>query len=419
MMTEGGYWQDVPLLERLVHEKLAAEAEAVKAEGWAWVDTAIEFPWNHQRDYRRLKPLAPALSDDEQEKFEALATEYDELAADSDAQDAGDATSRFAEIGALLAMYENKSPVFEPADMSKAGAFVSLGENGFVHIDRGYVRRADEAAASPADDSDAMTSDDTAGDGGRLERAPAPLAGVEDDDAVTLPERLVIELTAYRSLALRDAIANDHAHAYLAVLHALTLQLFYRRGGPSCLQINASDLLTSPFPGLREFAAAKAVETRHKAWQEALPDREDDLWDYVVSLDQDNREALFAHCAGLTINAVHEPHLRASRRVRAGDHLASVLALDMTQAGWITGADNYFNRITKAQIVEAVREAKGDDKADLLADLKKKDMAREAERLLAGTGWLPECLRTPVALDGTAEELLPAFLEETALQAAE
>ena len=79
----------------------------------------------------------------------------------------------------------------------------------------------------------------------------------------------------------------------------------------------------------------------------------------------------------------------------------------MTKAGWVTGTDNYFNRVTKARIIEAVREVKGDKIAEQLADHKKKDMALEAERLLAGTGWLPECLRTSVFLDGAANAALP------------
>ena len=57
--------------------------------------------------------------------------------------------------------------------------------------------------------------------------------------------------------------------------------------------------------------------------------------------------------------------------------------------------DNYLGRVTKARILEAVREAKGDEAADRIADLKKPDMVAAAEELLAGTGWLPEVLRTP------------------------
>ena len=91
----------------------------------------------------------------------------------------------------------------------------------------------------------------------------------------------------------------------------------------------------------------------------------------------------------------------------------------MTQAGWTTRADNYLNRVTKSMIVAAVSEAKGETTAELLADLKKKEMAIEAERLLADTGWLPEPLRAPVPLDEAPAETLPAFLDEEALQAAE
>ena len=60
---------------------------------------------------------------------------------------------------------------------------------------------------------------------------------------------------------------------------------------------------------------------------------------------------------------------------------------------------------------EAVREAKGDSTAVLIEHLKKGDMAREAERLLEGTGWLPEPLRMPVA-EPSDEEVadLPDFL---------
>jgi ParB family chromosome partitioning protein len=62
-----------------------------------------------------------------------------------------------------------------------------------------------------------------------------------------------------------------------------------------------------------------------------------------------------------------------------------------------------------------VREAKGDPSAQLIDHLKKGDMAREAERLLDGTGWLPEPLRlaeTEVVTDEAAGEVeaLPAYL---------
>ena len=65
----------------------------------------------------------------------------------------------------------------------------------------------------------------------------------------------------------------------------------------------------------------------------------------------------------------------------------------MVTVGWKPTVDNYLGRVTKPRILESVREAKGEQSVQLIDHLKKGDMAREAERLLEGTGWLPEPLR--------------------------
>ena len=79
--------------------------------------------------------------------------------------------------------------------------------------------------------------------------------------------------------------------------------------------------------------------------------------------------------------------------------------------------------MTKARIVEAVREAKGEPAAQLIEHLKKSAMAERAEELLAGSGWIPEPLRTPGRATGTTSmaseasqtsDVAPAS-EETAL----
>ena len=58
--------------------------------------------------------------------------------------------------------------------------------------------------------------------------------------------------------------------------------------------------------------------------------------------------------------------------------------------------------MTKAQILEAVREARGEDAARAIEHLKKDKMAEQAEELLEGTGWLPEPLRHPDIGDETS-----------------
>src|SRR3546814_6947794 len=44
---DGGWLQDPALLDRLVAEKLTSEAEALRVEGWKWIEVAAEFPYGH------------------------------------------------------------------------------------------------------------------------------------------------------------------------------------------------------------------------------------------------------------------------------------------------------------------------------------------------------------------------------------
>jgi ParB family chromosome partitioning protein len=86
--------------------------------------------------------------------------------------------------------------------------------------------------------------------------------------------------------------------------------------------------------------------------------------------------------------------------------LAATLGFDLVEAGWSPTVDNYLGRVTKARIVLAVREARGEDSAQLIDHMKKDLMAREAARLLEGSDWLPELLRLDVD-DAVAEAGVP------------
>ena len=165
----------------------------------------------------------------------------------------------------------------------------------------------------------------------------------------------------------------------------------------------------------------------HETWKAELPKDDDALWDWLAALDDTRRVALLAHCVSFGVNALYEkgdryggPGVSAhgvQYRIAQADRLARAVGLAMSEAGWRPTVDNYLGRVTKARILEAVREAKGEPAAQLIDHLKKAEMAKEAERLLDGTGWLPEPLRvvdsehvsdTPA---NTVKEL-PAFLAD-------
>jgi ParB family chromosome partitioning protein len=435
---DGGWLQDVPLLDRLVTDKLKAEAETIAAEGWKWIAVAVNFPYGHTDDLRELDGVPSDLTDDERASVDALKAEYDKLEADyAEADELPDEIDqRLAEIETALSTFDARPVTYDPADIARAGVFVSIDDEGVLSVDRGYVRPADEAPVDDVEAESDVGSDNADGEEAEVAvqraiitvgGAPAEPEDDEDDAIKPLPDRLITELTAHRTLALRDAVATHPSVAFVAVLHSFVLATFYRFASSSgCLEIAVrSPTLPSQAPGLNDSVAAKAIDARHDAWKARLPKEENRLWDALIAFDAAEQASLLAHCASLSVNALYEPANRYNegrvsahgvrRRLDQADVLARAVGLDMVAAGWKTGVDNYLGRVTKPRILEAVREAKGEPSAQLIDHLKKGDMAREAERLLEGTGWLPEPLRlteADVVTDVAAgeAEALPAFL---------
>lgn len=408
--NDDGWLQDVALLERLVTAKLTGEAETIKAEGWRWVQIAQDFPYGHTGDLRRVMGEMQPLSDEEQAKREALRDEMAEIeerysGTDEDLPEEID--RRLAEIEAALDAFESQPVIYDPTEVARAGVFVSIDGDGRLKVERGYVRPEDEAQnEADGDTADAFVRDHVeivhvGADGETRQVDPVTaLSGnaspdEEDEGIKPLSDRLVMELTAHRTLALRDALAGDPNIAFIAVLHGLALQTFYRYATDSCLEIAwKSSGFSVQGPDLKECPSAKAIEDRQTNWEKQMPDEPELLWEFLCDFDHDSRMALFAHCASLTVNAVHEPWNRAQGRRHHANQLACAVSLDMATAGWKPTAENYLNRVPKARILEAVTEAKGDAASELIDHLKKSDMAEQAERLLADTGWLPEPLRT-------------------------
>ncbi|WP_363351655.1 ParB N-terminal domain-containing protein [Methylocystis echinoides] len=406
---DGGWLRDVPLLERLVAEKLARDAQSIRAEGWKWVETAIDFPYGHTYGLRHLQGERQPLGDEEAAAREALRHEAEQLETTySEGEEIPEEVdARLAEIEAALETFEDRPVLYAQEEIARAGVFVSIDGEGRLRIERGYVRPEDEApveeqetpeVVNEAGEAYAARSSSASSfepDDGET-RQSAAVAEEEDEGLRPLPDKLLTELTAYRTLALREAVGNEPAIAFLAALHAMCLRLFYRYAVDSCLEIEAKNVsFGAQAPGLSDTPLADKVDARHLDWSQQLPAEPQDLWDVLATFDVGTRQRLFAHCVSLTVSAVHEPWSRRPRAIAHADRLASALSLDVAATGWMPTIDNFLGRVTKARIVQAVRETKGGDVARRIEPLKKGDMAREAEALLTGAGWLPEPLRSP------------------------
>jgi ParB family chromosome partitioning protein len=399
---DGGWLQDAGLLGRLVAEKLERAAEAIRTEGWRWTEVAIDFPYGHTYGLRRLVGEKIPPTEEDLATQEALRAEIEQLEqayAESDDMPE-DVDRRLAEIEAVLAAFDDRPVIFEEADRVRAGAFVSIDGSGSLRVERGFVRPEDEAPVEPdAPDHDleagAAAIPASSEQDGVLRGEPQESADADEDDLTPISDRLMTELTAHRTLALRHALGGDPETAFLAALHVLCLKLFYRYGCDSCLEIEAKSVaFGQQAPGLSDSALARTMDDWHRAWVEQLPRETEELWDALVAFDGESRQALFAHCVSLSLNAVAEPWNKRPRALAHADRIADAVGLDMVASGWRPTVDNYLGRVTKARILQAVREAKGEAQAQLISHLKKGEMAEKAQELLAGTGWLPEPLRT-------------------------
>ncbi|EYR83757.1 ParB/RepB/Spo0J family partition protein [Shinella sp. DD12] len=439
----GGWLQDPALLEQLVLEKLTADAETLKSdEGWKWVDSAIDFHFGHAAGLRRFYGKQEELTEEELALHDALTAEFDKLNAEYEEADehSGETEALLDDLDAQLTALKERPFALDPEDVARGGAFISLAGNGELRIERGFVRPEDEPVVEAEDgegaEQDGEDRDETAAEGGAVTINGTPVAVEEQDEddgkIRPLSERLIEDLTAARTLALRNALANEPMMAFITVLHLLVLNTFYHFRTASCLEITVQHSVSTKTQGLSDTVWAKEIEQRQENWGHDLPGDADAVWGYLIALDQDSRMALFAHCASMSLNATIQQWNRRSKENQHAVQLAQTIGFGMVGAGWTPTVDNYLGRVTKAHILQAVREAKGDRSAQLIDHLKKQDMAREAARLLDGSGWLPEVLRYPADIIadevGTSETdnamivddddveaddvVLPAFLTE-------
>jgi len=393
----GGWLEDVVLLDRLVSEKLTGLADdAREREGWKWAEVSMDYP--DVAAFGRVYPVGVERSEAEAAEITALSEEYDRLVSETDSAEMlpPEVDARLEEIDRALQAF---GPDFDyTAEVkARAGVMVTLGHGGLARFERGLVRAEDVVADPPSPfEEDAASEDgDAAEDGG----AASPEA---DEAASALSDRLVIDLTAHKTMGLRDAVQADVGAALATVVHALALQVFYPGYGvwtPLQLRLTATGLERLA-PGVGDSPAGRRVTDRCEAWGARLPERPEDLWGVVVGFAPSDQLDLMACCVGVGLYAVRDPHDRRPGAWAQAETLAAAVGLDMV-ATWSATAASYFARVSKARVLEAVTEAVNPEEAGRIAGFRKGDMAEAAERLVEGKGWLPAVLR--VGLSGAGD----------------
>ncbi|MDB5875363.1 MAG: chromosome partitioning protein ParB [Ramlibacter sp.] len=388
----GIFLTDAALLESLAKDRLVPMVEQVHAEGWGWVDVAPRATSADLHQFQRMRSKRREPSKAEAKRIAKLEAQQRKLQdrLDDENEDMTDEQAQAAQdemdmLGNELEAIERTLVVYPPRTMATAGAVVSLDHMGGVIVHRGLLRE-DQAKALQEKERDGHGADDDA------ERSEVAGKG-----KLTISEKLVKRLSAHRTAALQAEVARHPHVALVAVVHGLALRVIHgeHHGSPISITANPQDRLEQYAPDVAEAPAAVGMRQVREAWAERLPSDSDALFAELAAMPQQELLSLLAVCVGLTVTAI------ASREDEApAAALAQAVGLDM-HAWWMPTAAGYFDHVSKAKALEGV-QAFAPGEVNRLGKLKKAQIASEAERLAAGTGWLPAMLHAQEVAD-TAE----------------
>ena len=389
-----GYIADAELLQRLVAQNLDAAAEEVRAEGWGWIETRVERDFLELNRHGRLRPVQRPYTEDERREMDCLTAQQDGLAEklealsddDENAYEKADRLNEEIErVNAALLALESRAEVWDAQQMAEAGAFVIVGPQGELLIERGLVRRKNSAALDAAGATVTGTMEAKAAD---TSGSPAPK--IRPVHSAKLCQRL----TAHRTAAIRAELVEQPSVALAALLRQLIPQTLPEQYGHTsardCLALsgeNNHDRLLRAADDLPASPAWSAIETQRARWIEELPAKCADLLPWLVQQDPGTTLLdLLAFCTGALLDGIageEKPHSINS--------LASALNLDMTRY-WTPTRAAYFDHVSKARIAEVVSAAVSPKVAADLCKMKKADAAAAAELRLSKAAWLPEIL---------------------------
>ena len=189
-----------------------------------------------------------------------------------------------------------------------------------------------------------------------------------------------------------------------ALLHKLVVDTFQRTADERRMpgSLGPPHLLPGP-GGLKDTSSARSIAERQEAWATDLPGTTRRCGIGSAALDETrSRLSLLAHCVSFGVNALFE---KPAESLWIGNGFPAWVELSPGRparprnrprhGGGRLDADGRQLSRPRAQAPHPRSRARGRGRtgAQLIDHLKKGDMAKEAERLLADTGWLPEPLR--------------------------
>lgn len=373
-------------LETLAIAKLQDAADEVaKNEGWSWsLGRYKEInSWDDQKSFSIIR-LYPKLTDEQREEIKHLEAEQEfleDLLEGADADDEWEHAPRIEQITARINEINDaaEKSVWTEDVRAKAGVVAYLN-NGQISLQRGIMKMEDIKQIEKAERE--KTQKET----------PPSEKG--------LSQALVTSLSAERTLAVSAALAQNPTVALAMHTYTLARKIFdkgYFSVMHTTVDSKRSDCLKqSAEAGSENGIANQKLNELHEGWLSRFPEGAFEGFEWLLAWPQEDVVALLAYCVSQGIDG-GSCHLSNNRVANALAPLETALDFQIGE-WWKPTSANYFSRIGKDQIVDALNSAGRTGNARDAEGMKRKEAAEFAESVLKGVNWLPSCMATAEAV---------------------
>ena len=414
-------WIDVDLLEDLAGKKLeAAAAELAQAEGLAFVTpiAATHVPYDLERQLHEFHAPARPLSEAESARVEALSAENDQLVEQLEGEltdgtaEAEVANDRLDEIERELESIEKSRREIDPAVRAQIGTFVYIGGDGEARV---HTRMFSEKPVVDPNAPPKVTGGGNGDDGtGDIDHGPK------------LSATLIDELATQRRQILVAHIASDPALALDLTIFLMAQNVVFEQNYVRNHSTLKSSGAQFPIFGFRDEGsmASQAIEDQRQrldtswAGHKTMSER----FDAFRALDDEARGSWVAFSIARTL----EPSLNVAEGGRSNgfhDHLGRALDIQV-EHWWRPTAENFFGRVKKDVMLDALEDIGGPILRGRYKDAKKGDLAATCASLCNGQGiveaevrekaaaWLPDAMRFDAIETPETIALRSTFIDE-------
>lgn len=371
-------------LETLAIAKLQEAADtAAKKEGWVWAIGRYNEvkSWGEDEKAFSIIPLYPKFTDEQREEMKQLEAEQEsleELLEGADADDDWEHAQRFEQITARIdEINEDAEKSVWAEDVKAKAGVVAYLKDGKICLQRGLMKMEDIKQEKKAEREKIKT-----------ETPPSEKS---------LSAALITSLSAERTLAVAATLAQNPTVALAMHTYKLARSIFDNKGYYSVMHTTVESqrnicLKQAADADIENGLANQKLTELHENWLSRFPQDWTAGFDWLLAWSQTDVLALLTYCVAQGIDGISAQIYNQ----RVSHSLAPVeKALDF-QIGdwWKPTSANYFSRIGKDQIVDALNSAGKTGKASDAEKLTRKDAAEFAEAVLKETDWLPGCMTT-------------------------